>query len=62
MDKRFIKSVKHPVGLNTHTHTHTHTHATACIYIIKRYLQKCLFIFDKTGGDKHLDLSRGFNA
>lgn len=45
-----------------HTHTHTHTHATACIYIIKRYLQKCLFIFDKTGGDKHLDLSRGFNA
>lgn len=23
MDKRFIKSVKHPVGLNTHTHTHT---------------------------------------
>lgn len=21
MDKRFIKSVKHPVGLNTHTHT-----------------------------------------
>ena len=58
MDKRFIKSVKHPAWLNTHTHTH----ATACIYIIKRYLQKCLFIFDKTGGDKHLDLSRGFNA
>ncbi len=58
MDKRFIKSVKHPAGLNTHTHTHTHTHATACIYIIKRYLQKCLFIFNKIGGDKHLDLSR----
>ena len=45
MNKRFIKSVKHPAGLNTHTHTHTH--ATACIYIINR-----------TGGDKHLDLSR----
>lgn len=58
MNKRFIKSVKQPAELNTHTHTH----ATACIYIIKRYLQKCLFIFDKTGGDKHLDLSRGFNA
>lgn len=52
MNKRFIKSVKQPAELNTHTH------ATACIYIIKRYLQKCLFIFDKTGGDKHLDLSR----
>lgn len=54
MNKRFIKSVKHPEELNTRTHTH----ATACIYIIKRYLQKCLFIFNRTGGDKHLDLSR----
>ena len=33
MDKRFIKSVKHPVGLNTHTHTHTHTHTRYSVYL-----------------------------
>lgn len=32
MDKRFIKSVKHPVGLNTHTHTHTHTRYSVYLY------------------------------
>mgnify|MGYP006952791679 CR=1 FL=1 len=32
MDKRFIKSVKHPAGLNTHTHTHTHTRYSVYLY------------------------------
>ena len=32
MDKRFIKSVKRPAGLNTHTHTHTHTRYSVYLY------------------------------
>lgn len=39
-------------------HTHTHTRLTKI-----RKGTKCLFLFfKKIGGDKHLDLSRDFNA
>ena len=42
-----------------HTHTHTHTRLTQ----IREGTSKCLFsFFKKIGGDKHLDLSRDFNA
>lgn len=42
-----------------HTHTHTHTTLTE----IREGTIKCLFeYFKKIGGDKHLDLSRDFNA
>ena len=40
-------------------HTHTHTRLTQ----IREGTSKCLFeYFKKIGGDKHLDLSRDFNA
>ena len=40
-------------------HTHTHTQLTQ----IREGTSKCLFsFFKKIGGDKHLDLSRDFNA
>ncbi len=40
-------------------HTHTHTTLTE----IREGTIKCLFeYFKKIGGDKHLDLSRDFNA
>lgn len=40
-------------------HTHTHTRLTQ----IREGTSKCLFLFfKKIGGDKHLDLSRDFNA
>ena len=45
MDKRFIKSVKHPVGLNTHTHTHTHTHTLQRVFILLRGTCKSAFLF-----------------
>ena len=45
--------------VHTHTHTHTHTRLTQ----IREGTSKCLFsFFKKIGGDKHLDLSRDFNA
>ena len=39
MDKRFIKSVKHPVGLNTHTHT------LQRVFILLRGTCKSAFLF-----------------